>query len=100
MFLGGNWLEQTGHTGLVFPSPKTGGRMDNIDSAWKDVCSRADIRKIRLHDLRHTFATKLVRAGVDLVTIQELMGHEDIGTTAKYFHTSDERKAKAVSLLG
>ena len=61
--------------------------------------ARAGIRKCRFHDLRHTFATNLVLAGVDLVTVKELMGHADIAMTMRYAHPTPESKRKAVELL-
>lgn len=48
-----------------------------------------------LHSLRHRFATKLLRAGVNLVDIQSLLGHNDLGTTAIYLHDSPERYDQA-----
>ena len=90
------WLNQTGHTGLVFPSPVTGGRLDNINSAWVKLRESAKLPDLRLHDLRHTFGTRLAHNRVDLVTIKELMGHESLDTTARYLHTSQELKINAV----
>jgi len=49
--------------------------------------------------LRHTFATRLVESGVDIKTVQELMGHQTIGMTARYAHSSDKRRAAAVARL-
>jgi site-specific recombinase XerD len=51
------------------------------------------------HSLRHAYATNLLRAGVDLETIRELMGHSDISVTGRYLSTDPSRKRKAVESL-
>ena len=94
------WLNQTGHKGLVFPSPKTGKRFDNISSAWGKLQKDYGLHDIRFHDLRHTFGTRLARARVDLVTIKNLMGHESLDTTARYLHSDSDTMKAATALLG
>ncbi len=51
------------------------------------------------HKLRHTFATHLIRNGVDIRTVQELMGHSELETTAKYLHSDTRTKQLAVGRL-
>jgi site-specific recombinase XerD len=60
---------------------------------------RSGIEKCQLHDLRDTFATRLVMTGVDIVTVQELMGHKDITMTKRYSHPTPEHKKQAVERL-
>lgn len=84
---------------LVFPSPITGERMDNIIGAWRNLIKAANLKDFRFHDLRHTFASKLVMRGADLYTVKELLGHSSIEMTQRYAHLSPDHKAAAVALL-
>jgi site-specific recombinase XerD len=51
------------------------------------------------HDLRHTFASRLVLAGVDLPTVKELLGHRDVSMAMRYMHLSSDHKQTAVGTL-
>jgi len=64
------------------------------------VAKKALIRKrIHPHVTRHTFATTLLDKGVDLKTVQGLLGHSHIRTTERYLHTTDDRKVEAIEKL-
>ena len=93
------WWEQSGGGEYVFPSPDTGGPLDNCTKTWRAVLKAAGIEKFRWHDMRHDFASQLVMKGVDLNTVRELMTHSDIKTTLIYAHLAPEKKKSAVDLL-
>jgi integrase len=67
--------------------------------AWGALMTAAKIENFRFHDCRHSFASKLVMAGVDLNTVRELLGHGDIAMTMRYAHLAPEHKAAAVEKL-
>lgn len=92
------WKKQSSKGEYVFPA-KDGNRMDNIKSAWTSIRESTKIKDFRFHDLRHTFASKLVMKGVPLNTVRELLGHSDLKTTLRYAHLAPDHKADAVSLL-
>ncbi len=70
-----------------------------IENQFYKALKLSGINKCTFHDLRHTFASRLVMAGVDIVTVQELMGHKDIRMTKRYSHPTPEHKKQAVEKL-
>jgi integrase len=84
---------------LVFQSPKTGGRLNNVKNSWQDLVDRAKLIDFRFHDTRHDFASRLVMAGTDLNIVRELLGHSTMEMTLRYAHLAPEHKASAVALL-
>jgi integrase len=68
--------------------------------AWfEDAVEEAKIENLTWHDLRHTFASRLVMAGVDIRKVAELMGHKTIQMTMRYAHLAPEHKLEAVKRL-
>ncbi|HEU5188998.1 MAG TPA: tyrosine-type recombinase/integrase, partial [Methylomirabilota bacterium] len=59
----------------------------------------ARIEDFRFHDLRHTFASRLAMAGVDLATLRELMGHKTMAMTLWYRHVSPDHRRAAIERL-
>jgi integrase len=69
------------------------------DSAFATAVRRAEITDFTFHDLRHTFASRLVMRGVDLATVRALMGHKHIAMTLRYAHLAPGHKRSAVEVL-
>jgi len=85
--------------GLVFKSPSTGKRLNNVASAWDSVTASAQIKGFRWHDMRHDFASRLVMAGVSLFTVQKLLGHSNSRMTQRYAHLAPSALVEAVMTL-
>ncbi len=85
------------HEGYVFVY--RGLPIKAVKTAFAGAVRRAGIQHCTLHCCRHTFATRLVIAGVDLATVMQLMGHASISTTMKYAHPSPPHKREAVARL-
>jgi len=83
----------------VFHDPETGNRYRDVKKGFNAACRRARITDFHFHDLRHTFASHLVMEGVDLKTVQELLGHKTLQMTLRYSHLASSHKAKAVDVL-
>lgn len=82
----------------VFPG-SDGGPLDDVKTAFRALLRSAKIRGFRFHDLRHTFASRLVQAGVDLNAVRELLGHADLKMTLRYSHLAPGHTAAAVAKL-
>ncbi len=74
----------------AFPARVGGGPMTDIKTAWAALCKGAELRGVRVHDLRHTYASVLASAGLSLPVIGALLGHTQPGTTARYAHLFDD----------
>jgi integrase len=87
-----------GHHAFVyaFANEVTGLPYVSIFYSWDAARTRAGLSHLRIHDLRHSFASFLVNAGRSLYEVQEILGHADIRTTSRYAHLSRERLQEAV----
>lgn len=82
----------------VFPNPTTGKPFVEIFNSWKTARLRAGLKDLRIHDLRHSFASSLVNGGAPLYEVQKLLGHSSIRTTERYAHLAPERLLGAMRI--
>lgn len=82
----------------VFLNAKTGKPLRYIFHSWDTARKKAGLPNLRIHDLRHSFASALVNSGVPLYDVQKLLGHQSISTTERYSHLSADRLRESASV--
>lgn len=82
----------------VFANPKTLKPFVSIFHSWDRARTNADLRDVRMHDLRHSFASFLVNNGRSLYEVQKLLGHSQIKTTQRYAHLSENTLREAATV--
>ena len=70
----------------VVPGAKPGTHMADIDGAWQSIRAKAGLHDVRIHDIRHSFASRALALGEGLPIIGRLLGHRRVETTARYAH--------------
>ena len=86
---------------FVFPSPQDPMRPISVNLAvWRLVKERAGLDGVRLHDLRHTYASYAVMQGIPLPTVARLLGHRHVRMTLRYAHVHDAEVADAAERIG
>lgn len=83
----------------LFPNPKTGKPFQSIFHSWDSARRQAGCADLRIHDLRHSFASSLVNHGIPIYDVKELLGHRDIKTTERYAHLSPDRLRGSASVV-
>ena len=84
----------------VLVSGKTAGPLRDLNTPWDRLRKRASLEGVRLHDLRHTFASFGAGAGLSLPMIGKMLGHSQPVTTARYAHLADNPLRQAVETVG
>ena len=88
------------HSPWVFAGPRPGRRLSQLTTYWHRVRERADLEDVRIHDLRHSFASRALALGESLSMIGRLLGHTDIGSTARYAHLARDAEKVAAATVG
>lgn len=84
----------------VFPGDANGKPVQEIKRFWDDVRKKAGLTDVRVHDLRHTFASLLVSSGMTLPMIGKLLGHTQVQTTQRYAHLFDDPLRMGLDQIG
>ena len=92
------------HRDYVVTNPKTGDCYHSFYAAWYRTLDRAGLRQVRIHDLRHTYASILINKGASIYEVQKLLGHASVNMTQRYaqlfpdtLHAKAEMAAKFLS---
>jgi site-specific recombinase XerD len=75
---------------FVIIGDKDGQRLVNLRKPWLRICKVARLKDVRIHDLRHSFASVGVNCGASLPIIGKLLGHTKSSTTEKYSHLAED----------
>lgn len=81
----------------VFANPATGKPYVSIFQAWNTARKRAGLPEVRIHDLRHSFASFLINNGRSLYEVQKILGHTQVRTTQRYAHLAQETLLEAAN---
>ncbi|WP_417491017.1 tyrosine-type recombinase/integrase [Maricaulis sp.] len=84
----------------VFPAATGEGHYQGLGKVWQAVRKAAGLEDVRLHDLRHTFASFGAAGGLSLPIIGKLLGHSQAATTQRYAHLADDPVARAADQVG
>ena len=93
-------LQSLSRTGdFVFPNRNIDGPMKDLGKRWVKLRRVAALDDVRIHDLRHTYASHAVMSGLELYTVGRLLGHADVATTERYAHLADAHVRKAAGKI-
>ena len=84
----------------VFTGRTPDRHLSQLTTYWHQVRARAGVEDVRIHDLRHSFASRALALGESLTMIGRLLGHADVGTTARYAHLARDAEKVAVARVG
>ena len=84
----------------MFAGREPDRHLSQLSTYWQRVRARAEVKDVRIHDLRHSFASRALALGENLTMIGRLLGHADVGSTARYVHLARDAEKTAVARVG
>lgn len=91
---------QRSGTPWLFPRKRGQGHIQSVAYLWNKLRTELGLRDVRLHDLRHSFASFLVNAGCSLYEVQRCLGHHDPKMTMRYAHLASQALVEAANMVG
>lgn len=93
-------IPQVDENPYVIVGREPGSHLTDLEKPWQRIRTRAGLDDVRLHDLRHTFASVAATGGMPLRMIGELLGHTSVQTTSRYAHLADDAVKEAAGMVG
>jgi integrase len=93
-------IERVEGNPYIFPSSITGRPSPSLHFPWDRIRKKAGLSDVRLHDLRHTFASLLINLDYQLYEVQELLGHSNPRTTQRYAHFQSDKLTRSAEAVG
>jgi len=90
----------SGHSNFIFPNPKTDKPFQSVYYSWNAARNEAGLHELRIHDLRHSFASFLINGGRSLYEVQMLLGHSNTQMTQRYAHLAQRTLTDASDVAG
>lgn len=83
----------------IFINPKTRKPFESNKTFWKTLCKKLNLKNVRIHDLRHTFASLLINNNINLEIVSKLLGHSDVKITQRYAHLNTNSLQTATNMI-
>ncbi len=93
-------IPRSGDNPWVIAGQRPGKRLTGLHHYWRPIRERAGLADVRLHDLRHSYASRALALGESLYTIGKLLGHASVATSARYAHLMREAEREAAVRVG
>jgi integrase len=84
---------------FIFYNPETKTHVTTVRTAFKTACAKVEIKGLRFHDLRHTFASWFIENGGDIVALSKILGHATLQMTLRYCNPTEEGMLRAIEKM-